>query len=477
MVNYAMGVLNLQAAAVLNKANAVAQESADGASFLSLLQGAASTENIAEAQAKEAGSEPVVEDDESVLVKVLGGELEGLTEADIIGEIKKEVADIIVRSAEDDAGEQVDMGKLLEVMFGAPEEIIPEIIAALVDPEIIFDDFDRGQVEFSISGSLEAYGADAPALVSVSDAEQIIAGAAEYIYAGGELTGVPEQVQENIADVASLIEETGDFKSAVAGYAAGKAEANAARFDAENIREAVRQALDGEAPRELEKTGAAEKPTLLELASYMRKPLNIVQVAYTEVQGTAQNFAEVAEVGEKIMPEAPVAEVIAAYADNLVAGAQSEAVNIRSFAGEMSRLIAGRVHISQPVAVRGGGEVFELRLRLKPEALGEVFLKVTYSGGEVALSIVAANAEAERAILSQMGELRDGLGEQDISLASFDVNNFDRQSSQRQSQQDNNGRRVVVGMKSEAAAARDEAEMREAAVSYMRSRRFLYKTI
>jgi len=67
---------------------------------------------------------------------------------------------------------------------------------------------------------------------------------------------------------------------------------------------------------------------------------------------------------------------------------------------------------------QGGGEI---RIRLKPENLGELHLKVVTRGNEVGLRIQASDDHAKKIIEESMGYLRESLSSNQLSLARVEV--------------------------------------------------------
>ncbi len=70
------------------------------------------------------------------------------------------------------------------------------------------------------------------------------------------------------------------------------------------------------------------------------------------------------------------------------------------------------------LTAQGGGE---MRIRLKPENLGELHVRVVTSGKDVGLQIQASDEGARRVIEESMSYLRDSLATQNLSLGSVDV--------------------------------------------------------
>ncbi|MBU6375383.1 MAG: flagellar hook-length control protein FliK [Bdellovibrionales bacterium] len=84
-----------------------------------------------------------------------------------------------------------------------------------------------------------------------------------------------------------------------------------------------------------------------------------------------------------------------------------------------SESVAG---ITQSIRQLGNGG--EMRIRLKPDHLGELHLKVSTggkAGSEVGLQIHASDSQAKRILEESMSSLREGLASQSLSLAKVDV--------------------------------------------------------
>lgn len=479
----AVNILNLQA-----QANQVRQNggNSEGSSFLDFFRSAAASVNNSQNIIREnilnnaAGMNDInaVDDSEGlpVLARAINGETEEMGAAAVIEEIKREIARILVI----DDGEKIDISKVLE-MLGMPVDAIPAIISAmLIDPEMIF----------------ENNGA-AAALLSLSDAGSVISEIAQYIYAGNAGDIMPEQVQENVADFADILDNTGeakDFKSAVADYVAEKVGAST-RLNAENIKEAVKQALSGEAAPEAEilsavKTNEAAASSIHDIINVMKMGRAQVQtLVMPEVQQSGLAQADTTEEVIEIIPAEPVAANAAdsnnlvnlANAQNLSSEIEAE-IDIENFSRDISQVIAERaesmLNQAQINRIPGRIEAYEVRLRLSPAELGEVFLKITYRDGTVGLNIVASNAIAERAILNQMGDLRESLSAHDIDLADFNLSNFENNArNQQQDTRENNRGNGGLAENARETAAQREAERREAVANYIRSRRIFYKTI
>lgn len=69
-------------------------------------------------------------------------------------------------------------------------------------------------------------------------------------------------------------------------------------------------------------------------------------------------------------------------------------------------------------ALKGGGE---MKLVIHPEALGEVKLKISTSGGKVEVQVTAQNDEVAKVIRSGSQDLESSLRDQSLALTKFDV--------------------------------------------------------
>jgi flagellar hook-length control protein FliK len=87
---------------------------------------------------------------------------------------------------------------------------------------------------------------------------------------------------------------------------------------------------------------------------------------------------------------------------------------IKNIGAQVPMLMVG----GKPVQGLGGGEI---RVRLKPENLGELHLKVVTQGNQVGLQIQASDENAKRIIEESMNSLKESLSTQNLSLAKVDV--------------------------------------------------------
>ena len=88
------------------------------------------------------------------------------------------------------------------------------------------------------------------------------------------------------------------------------------------------------------------------------------------------------------------------------------------------------------IVLRNAGSTSELRMRLQPEHLGDVSLKLTVTGSTITANIIAQNADVRHALLSNQQQLARSLAEAGLSLGKFsvDVSGGNPGFSQQQSQ-------------------------------------------
>jgi flagellar hook-length control protein FliK len=77
--------------------------------------------------------------------------------------------------------------------------------------------------------------------------------------------------------------------------------------------------------------------------------------------------------------------------------------------------------IVKGIVLRNFGTTSEVRMRLQPEHLGDVALKLTVSGSTVSANIVAQNADVRDMLLSNQQQLARTLAEAGLSLGNFSV--------------------------------------------------------
>jgi len=70
------------------------------------------------------------------------------------------------------------------------------------------------------------------------------------------------------------------------------------------------------------------------------------------------------------------------------------------------------------LSMQGGGE---MRIRLHPENLGELHVRVMTQGNEVALKIQASDERSKKILESSMGNLKEGLAAQSLILSKYDL--------------------------------------------------------
>ncbi|HEY9179397.1 MAG TPA: flagellar hook-length control protein FliK [Candidatus Baltobacteraceae bacterium] len=73
------------------------------------------------------------------------------------------------------------------------------------------------------------------------------------------------------------------------------------------------------------------------------------------------------------------------------------------------------------IVLRNSGSTSEVRMRLQPENLGDVSLKLTVTGNTISANIVAQNADVRQALLQNQQQLARSLAEAGLSLGKFSV--------------------------------------------------------
>ncbi len=99
----------------------------------------------------------------------------------------------------------------------------------------------------------------------------------------------------------------------------------------------------------------------------------------------------------------------------------------------------------------------EIRLRLNPDNLGEVTMKLTVSGSSISANLVAQNGDVRNALMSNHQQLAQSLSEAGLTLTGFsvDVSGGDAGRDQNRDRTGGFGRRYVVH---EIGGSSDEAE-------------------
>ncbi|MDE2482106.1 MAG: flagellar hook-length control protein FliK [bacterium] len=117
---------------------------------------------------------------------------------------------------------------------------------------------------------------------------------------------------------------------------------------------------------------------------------------------------------------------------NLAAKADAEAV--------IAQLVKG---MTMRTNAQGNSEI---RLRLQPENLGDVTMKITVQGSQISASVVAQNADVKSALLGNQQHLARALAESGLTLAGFsvDVSGGDAGRDQNRDRTSGFGRRYTV---------------------------------
>lgn len=94
-------------------------------------------------------------------------------------------------------------------------------------------------------------------------------------------------------------------------------------------------------------------------------------------------------------------------------------------------------------AVRTSGSTTEVRMRLHPDQLGDVSLKLTVNGGTIDASIVAQNADVRQTLVANQHQLAQALSDAGLSLGNFSVDVSGGQGGRSNEQQAQLGKKNV----------------------------------
>lgn len=104
-----------------------------------------------------------------------------------------------------------------------------------------------------------------------------------------------------------------------------------------------------------------------------------------------------------------------------------------------------------------GGERSEAVMKLAPEGLGELEIRLETQGTDVSVQFGAANAEARQALEQAQNRLRDALGQQGVRLSEFNV--FSNLSDNPQARSDERERRAAAPLGKAARGAEAVIEL------------------
>ncbi len=122
--------------------------------------------------------------------------------------------------------------------------------------------------------------------------------------------------------------------------------------------------------------------------------------ALASVQGSPQVFATPVDAG--------TATVTAQVTQGAMAQDRLSSESIQNVAGQIQSFTRSGT----------GGEI---RIRLKPENLGELHLKIVTQGDQVGLRIQASDERAKKVLEESLGSLREGLASRQLQLTQFDL--------------------------------------------------------
>lgn len=88
--------------------------------------------------------------------------------------------------------------------------------------------------------------------------------------------------------------------------------------------------------------------------------------------------------------------------------------------------------IVKGIVVNTSGQDSQIRLRLQPESLGEVTMRLTVTGNTVSANVVTQNADVRQMVLSGQAALSKSLAQSGLTLGGFSVNVFGGDAGNRQ---------------------------------------------
>lgn len=114
------------------------------------------------------------------------------------------------------------------------------------------------------------------------------------------------------------------------------------------------------------------------------------------------------------LASAPVSAGHAQYAQNVTAGNVQNAYTAVDPQAVIEQVVKG-------ITMRNLGDISEVRMRLQPEHLGDVSLKLSVSGTTITANIVAQNADVRDMLLSNQQQLARTLSAAGLTLGGFSV--------------------------------------------------------
>jgi len=152
-------------------------------------------------------------------------------------------------------------------------------------------------------------------------------------------------------------------------------------------------------------------------------------------------------------------------AKNITAGfAENNNIVRDSFVPEHTKsVITHYANISRDIGrfvsdIKTGGN-YELKMKLLPEGLGEVLVKVTLNGkSELGVHITAATAAAQKELELQSEQLRTSIEAHNMNLLSLDINQKNQQQQQREFTRENQNARYGTAPGSDSEADTQTAD-------------------
>lgn len=141
------------------------------------------------------------------------------------------------------------------------------------------------------------------------------------------------------------------------------------------------------------------------------EPIELRKQRGTGMDSTVDSIASLTGTRAGLQPEFSNAKDLPAVNGQVVQGSMTrERLSTDALQGVSQQILK--------LNANGGGE---FKIRLKPDSLGEVQLRVSTLGNEVGLKIQASDDKAKRILEESLGSLRDALAGQSLNLGRVDV--------------------------------------------------------
>lgn len=190
-----------------------------------------------------------------------------------------------------------------------------------------------------------------------------------------------------------------------------------------------------EAPVQKQETAEAPVPFTVETAKVTVQPKEQTEADDLMLEGQFRNAVQKAK---EIEPEkaAPKAEL----AGTAVTGEKAEAVQVQEPQAKAEKPELDTAHLTReltrtvPRALAEGKQ--EFTMKLKPEGLGEITVRLTQDAGKTAVTIATALPETEKLIGAQLGVLQKALEPMGVTVRQESAEQLQTQQAQQQGMAD-----------------------------------------